>query len=213
MSDQLCSRYCSRQIFLLPAPFDRVINRSDPSRGHRCRNKAFDYLDPSTWHGAFAGVELMFLARPAALSNVPRDILPALEAAKRARVKHNVVLSLQCAESNKVVPTQRSRSGFAPPGCCGPFFVPRFLCKIFPQHRARLNADRPDRQHLLRDRRGPWQGTRQNNPIHATGESVVMQCMRGEILRCRGRWSWSPPSAARSLGWAAHPGSRMTSAR
>ena len=89
---------------MIPAPFDRVINRSDPSRGHRCRNKAFDYLDPSTWDGAFAGVELMFLAGPAALSNVPRDILPALQAAKRARVKHNVVLSLQCAESNKVVP-------------------------------------------------------------------------------------------------------------
>ena len=65
---------------------------------------AFDSLDPSTWDGIFAGVESLFLRRPLALSNVPRDILPALEAAKRAGLEHSVFLSLQGAESNEVVP-------------------------------------------------------------------------------------------------------------
>ena len=48
-------------------------------------------------------------------------------------------------------------------------FRPSISMQNFPQHRVRLNADRPDRQHLLRDRRGPQQGTRQNNSIHTTG--------------------------------------------
>lgn len=65
---------------------------------------AFDFLRPQTWPGAFDGVRSMFLVRPPALGNVRRDLLPALDAARAAGVRHVVFLSLQGAEKNKVVP-------------------------------------------------------------------------------------------------------------
>lgn len=63
----------------------------------------FDFTDASTWT-AFDGCRVMFLVRPPALSNISRDMVPALEAAKAAGVEHIVLLSLQGAEHNKVVP-------------------------------------------------------------------------------------------------------------
>lgn len=65
---------------------------------------AFDFVDPSTWSAAFAGVESMFLLRPPAIGNVRRDLLPAVAAARDAGVRHVVFLSLQGAEKNRVVP-------------------------------------------------------------------------------------------------------------
>lgn len=64
----------------------------------------FDFTDPRTWAAAFAGVRVMFLVRPPKLSNVQRDLVPSLEAARRAGVRHVVFLSLQGADKNKVVP-------------------------------------------------------------------------------------------------------------
>ena len=46
----------------------------------------FDFTDPSTWDSAFAGVRLMFLMRPPQLSNIKRDMVPSLAAAKAAGV-------------------------------------------------------------------------------------------------------------------------------
>lgn len=87
----------------------------------------FDFLDPSTWDGAFEGVDLLFLVRPPALSNVPRDILPALEAAKRAGVKHIVFLSLQGAESNSVVPHAKIETWLRSSGLRWTFLRPSFF--------------------------------------------------------------------------------------
>jgi len=64
----------------------------------------FDFLDPATFAPTFAGIEKMFLVRPPALSNVKRDITPALSAAKQAGVKHIVFLSIQGVEQNRMVP-------------------------------------------------------------------------------------------------------------
>jgi len=64
----------------------------------------FDFLDSATYGAAFAGIETMFLVRPPALSNVKRDIAPALIAAQQAGVKHIVFLSLQGVEQNRIVP-------------------------------------------------------------------------------------------------------------
>lgn len=65
---------------------------------------AFDFIDASTWTAAFAGVDVMFLMRPPALGNFRRDMAPALEAARAAGVRHVVVMSLQGAEHNKILP-------------------------------------------------------------------------------------------------------------
>lgn len=64
----------------------------------------FSFTEPSTWTTAFDGVEVMFLMRPPHLSNIDRDLVPALRAAQDAGVGHVVLLSLQGARTNPVVP-------------------------------------------------------------------------------------------------------------
>jgi uncharacterized protein YbjT (DUF2867 family) len=76
----------------------------DEAFGPLVQTVRFDFTDPGSWSGAFDGVEVMFLMRPPQLSNIARDMLPALEAAKAAGVAQVVLLSLQGAEGNKVVP-------------------------------------------------------------------------------------------------------------
>jgi uncharacterized protein YbjT (DUF2867 family) len=66
----------------------------------------FDFTKPSTFAGAFEGVNKVFLVRPPAIANI-RDIAPALEAAKLAGVEHIVFLSLLGAERNRIVPHAR----------------------------------------------------------------------------------------------------------
>ncbi|MBA3869201.1 MAG: SDR family oxidoreductase [Anaerolineae bacterium] len=64
----------------------------------------FDFLDPETYIAIFAGIERLFLVRPPALSNVQRDIAPAIQAAIKMGVKQIVFLSLQGVEKNSIVP-------------------------------------------------------------------------------------------------------------
>jgi uncharacterized protein YbjT (DUF2867 family) len=64
----------------------------------------FDFTDPRTWAAAFHGVEVVFAVRPPQLSNVHRDMVPALEAARTAGVTHVVFLSVQGAERIPVLP-------------------------------------------------------------------------------------------------------------
>ncbi|MBC7443434.1 MAG: NmrA family NAD(P)-binding protein [Ramlibacter sp.] len=97
------------------------------SAGAEAGTVAFDFLDSSTWDAAFTGVDLMFLVRPPALSNVPRDVIPALEAAKRAGVKHIVFLSLQGAETNAIVPHAKIESWLRASGLLWTFLRPSFF--------------------------------------------------------------------------------------
>ncbi len=64
----------------------------------------FDFTNPATFAAAFTGIERLFLVRPPALSNVDRDIAPAVQAAVDAGVQHIVFLSIQGVEQNKMVP-------------------------------------------------------------------------------------------------------------
>jgi uncharacterized protein YbjT (DUF2867 family) len=63
-----------------------------------------DFTDPSTWDAAYAGVRRVFLLRPPQLSRPKTQMLPCLEHARAAGVEHVVLLSLQGAEHNPVVP-------------------------------------------------------------------------------------------------------------
>ena len=65
---------------------------------------ALDFTDPGTWALAYDGVKQMFLMRPPQLGKPKKQMLPSLDAAKSAGVTQVVFLSLQGAESNKVVP-------------------------------------------------------------------------------------------------------------
>lgn len=64
----------------------------------------FDFLNPDTFPAAFFGVDRLFLLRPPAISNVKRDIVPAIEYAAVAGVRQIVFLSLAGAERNRLVP-------------------------------------------------------------------------------------------------------------
>jgi uncharacterized protein YbjT (DUF2867 family) len=63
-----------------------------------------DFTDPSTWDATFTGVRRMFLLRPPHLGRPKTQMLPALEHARALGVEHVVLLSLQGAERNPVVP-------------------------------------------------------------------------------------------------------------
>ena len=63
----------------------------------------FDFTAPETF-SAFDGVARLFLLRPPAISNIKRDIKPAIDAAVAAGVGHIVFLSLVGAERSRIVP-------------------------------------------------------------------------------------------------------------
>jgi uncharacterized protein YbjT (DUF2867 family) len=88
----------------------RVATRS-PERfdGPADKTVAFDFTDPTTYRGAFADVDAMFLVRPPAL-RVRRDIVPALAAAVGAGVDHVVFLSIIGADRNRIVRHARIES-------------------------------------------------------------------------------------------------------
>ncbi|MCL4869181.1 MAG: SDR family oxidoreductase [Anaerolineae bacterium] len=64
----------------------------------------FDFAKKETYAAAFAGVETMFLLRPPQISDVKGIILPALDAAQAAGVRHVVFLSLLGIERATYVP-------------------------------------------------------------------------------------------------------------
>ncbi len=72
--------------------------------GDRVQAVVLDFTDPSTWAATYTGVHRMFLMRPPHLGKPKTQMLPSLEAAKAAGVEHVVLLSLQGAEHNTVVP-------------------------------------------------------------------------------------------------------------
>ena len=64
----------------------------------------FDFGKPETFAPAFQGIRKMFVMRPPQISDIQKYMVPALEAAKAAGVRHMVFLSLIGIEQNKVVP-------------------------------------------------------------------------------------------------------------
>jgi len=99
----------------------------DPRAAELGEAVPLDFLDAATWARAFDGVETMFLMRPPQLSNVRRDLVPALEAARSAGVRHVVFLSLQGAEGSRVVPHARIESWLRGSGMAWTFVRPSFF--------------------------------------------------------------------------------------
>lgn len=87
----------------------------------------FDFLDPATFDRAFAGITTLFLVRPPAISNVRRDLVPALEAARRSGVEHVVFLSLQGADKNSFVPHAKVEAWLTGSGMQTTFLRPSFF--------------------------------------------------------------------------------------
>lgn len=72
--------------------------------GAEVESVRFDFTDPSTYQATFNGVEKMFFMRPPHIANIQRDMVPAMDAAKRAGVKYAVFLSLIGIEKTTYVP-------------------------------------------------------------------------------------------------------------
>ncbi|WP_448072618.1 NmrA family NAD(P)-binding protein [Georgenia yuyongxinii] len=88
---------------------------------------AFDFTDAATWPAAFTGIGSLFVVRPPALGNAKRDIVPALAAARAAGVRHMVLLSLQGAERNRVVPHAAIEAWLRASGLSWTFVRPSFF--------------------------------------------------------------------------------------
>lgn len=64
----------------------------------------FDFFKPETYEAAFHNMEKLFLLRPPHITDVERYLFPAIDAAKRAGVRHVVFLSLMGIEKMTFVP-------------------------------------------------------------------------------------------------------------
>lgn len=83
---------------------DISVERVREVFGDQVQAVHFDFTDAQTWPDTFRDVRKMFLMRPPHISDIAKDMVPALEAAQAIGVQHMTFLSLQGAEGNKVVP-------------------------------------------------------------------------------------------------------------
>jgi uncharacterized protein YbjT (DUF2867 family) len=83
-----------------------VIDEAEARRvpAGQAETARFDFLDPATFPAAFDGVDRLFLMRPPAISNIQRDMQPAIDYAAAHGVRHVVFLSLLGVERNPAVP-------------------------------------------------------------------------------------------------------------
>ncbi len=87
----------ARRLLAMDVPFragGRDVGRIRQRLGEKPEALHFDYTDPATYAAAFEGIERMFLVLPPQVSDVRRDVFPALAAAKQAGVKYIVFLSV-----------------------------------------------------------------------------------------------------------------------
>ncbi len=103
----------------------------------------FDFTDPTTHREAFAGARSIFLVRPPALSNVRRDVVPALSAAVGAGVGHVVFLSVIGADRAGFVPHARIESWLGDAGVATTFLRASFFMQnLTTTHREEIRRGR-----------------------------------------------------------------------
>jgi len=88
---------------------------------------AFDWQDPATWDEAFAGASSVLVVRPPQLSRPRTQMVPALEAARQAGVRHFVLISLQGAETSRLVPHAALEAWLRTSGVPWTFVRPSFF--------------------------------------------------------------------------------------
>lgn len=82
------------------------------------RSVVFDFRDRATWDAAFTGVRTMFLLRPPDVSDVARDLVPAVERGMELGLEHVFMQNLSTThrrdviDGNLVVPAGRGRTAF-----------------------------------------------------------------------------------------------------
>ena len=89
---------------------DMDVNKLRERIGEAVEAVRFDFTDPSTFEETFTGVTRMFYMRPPHITNIQRDMVPSMDAAKRAGVTHVVFLSLIGIENTTYVPHYKVES-------------------------------------------------------------------------------------------------------
>ena len=98
-----------------------------------------DWQDPGTWGAAFVGARSIFVVRPPHLSRPRTQMLPALRAAEHAGVEHVVLLSLQGAQTNRMVPHAALEAWARDSGLTWTFVRPSFFMQnLLGTHRAEI---------------------------------------------------------------------------
>lgn len=87
----------------------------------------FEFGDEGTYLGTFDGAGAMFLVRPPQITAVKKEVLPAIDAAQAAGVRHVVFLSLQGVERNAVVPHRHIEDHLKAGGPSWTFLRPSFF--------------------------------------------------------------------------------------
>jgi uncharacterized protein YbjT (DUF2867 family) len=98
---------------------------------------AFDFNDPRTFGPALENIGGVFLMRPPAVTDIRGTIDPFVRAAKAAGVRRVVVLSLQGAEKNRLVPHAKMEASVAASGIPWTFLRAGFFMQnLSTTHRA-----------------------------------------------------------------------------
>lgn len=103
----------------------RLADEVQPAE-RRLEMVVLDFTDPSTWD-AYDGIERVFLLRPPHLGRPRAQMVPSLEAMVRAGARNVVLLSLQGAGRNRVVPHAALESWLHDSGLDWTFVRPSFF--------------------------------------------------------------------------------------
>jgi uncharacterized protein YbjT (DUF2867 family) len=103
----------------------------------------FDFADPSTWDACLRGVHGVFLMRPPHISNIRRDMLPFMKRMQELGIRRVVFLSVQGAESNRIIPHHKAERLLAELGFEYSFLRPSFFMQnLTTTHLAEIRDER-----------------------------------------------------------------------
>lgn len=89
--------------------------------------RMFDFMDPSTWAGALEGVDTLVLVRPPSLAKVKKYIFPFIDVCKTKGLRHIIFLSIQGAESRRLLPHHKIENYIRRSGIGYTFLRPGFF--------------------------------------------------------------------------------------
>ncbi len=105
----------------------RRPERAQAILGEGVETVRFDFEDPTSFAGALAGVSRIFLVRPPQLADVPKQILPFLEAARTAGVEQVVFLSVMGADTMPFLPHAKIEKWLMASGMAWTMLRPTFF--------------------------------------------------------------------------------------
>lgn len=106
---------------------EREAAKARTAFGDAVTSARFDFDNPSTFEPALRGATRLFLMRPPHIADVEQRLFPVVDAALNVGVRHIVFLSLQGAESNKVVPHHKVEQYLIKLGAPSTFLRPSFF--------------------------------------------------------------------------------------